>query len=157
MEDRGAVVLQVPQTFARSNWPFLVFLLFLGTVLAIPAWLMGNYGIAVALFSIGLGVAFLVFLIHRGVELKIASVLAVHERGILVRQRGEHFVRWSELERIERWTQNVEDVVDERPTFVRLITLEGRRIALGSNEKLHEAVLSRAGLSPTDLGHKSGW
>lgn len=155
--ERGALVLEVPQTFARSNWPFLVFLLFLGTVLAIPAWMMGNYGIAVALFSIGLGVAFVAFLVQRGVELKFASVLAVHERGLLVRQRGEHFVRWNELERIERWTETVENVVDERATFVRLITLDGRRIALGSREKLHEAVLTRAGLSPTDLGHKSGW
>lgn len=155
--ERGALVLEVPQTFSRKNWPFFVFLVFLGTVLAIPAWLMENHGIAVALFSLGLGVAFAVLLLQRGVELKRASVLAVHEQGLLVRGGGEHFVRWNELERLERWTADVEEVVDQRRTFMRLVTLEGRVISLGSDAALHEAVLSRALLSPTDLGHKSGW
>lgn len=154
--DRGALVLEVPQTFSKKNWPFLVFLLFLGTVLAIPAWLMGNHAIAVALFSIGLGVAFVVFLIGRAAEFSSASLLAVHERGLLVRQRGERFVRWSDVERLERWTDTVELVVDEQRTFMRVVALDGRRVALGMDPKVHDAVLARAGLSPTDLGHRPG-
>ena len=55
--DRGAQVLEVPQTFTAKNWPFAAFLIFLGVVLAIPAWLMGNHLIAGLMFSIGLGVA----------------------------------------------------------------------------------------------------
>lgn len=150
-----------PQTFTRGNWPFLVFLIVLGTALAIPAWQMGNYGIAAALFSIGLGVAFVVFVIGRVVAATVApQLLAIYEGGLLVRKRDERFIAWGELETLETWVQTVEVTVDEDHTFLKATTRDGLSVTLstlGWKRDLLDLVRSKTGLTPADLGRKSGW
>lgn len=147
--ERGPLVLAVPQTFRRSNWPFLAFLLFLGAVLALPAWLMGNQLIAGLLLLLGVGVAFVVFVVERLVRRSRTELLAVFEGGLLFEQRDEFFVPWAEIERLEQWTETVDSVVDEEVTLLRAITRDGRTLSLRANRETLDAVVTLSRLQPT--------
>jgi hypothetical protein len=156
-DDRGAVLLAYPRTFALKNWPFFVFLLVLGLALATPAWLMGNHGIAVALLLLGFGVAALVALGGLAYEQFQPTVLALHERGILFRQRGEHFVPWSEVRSLERWVTRMEvGALETDEVLLELDTPAGKLVLgpLHGGVQAQQLVIDRTRLTPRDLGRR---
>jgi|APLak6261679142_1056127.scaffolds.fasta_scaffold00001_87 hypothetical protein len=160
-DECGALLREFPQTFTFKNWPFMAFLLFLGSVLALPAWLMGNTLIAFALIGAVLVVPALFFLVLKLVELRRATLLAIYENGLSVRFQGEaQFVPWGELTHVLEWraeTTGPGESSDSEHRFFEVTSRSGVRVRLGPWEGGRETldlVLARTRLTPEDLGFR---
>lgn len=108
--EAGKQLFSFPRPVSLGNWQFLVFLVFLASVLAIIPARDGNWMIAIALFgAIGLAPAIVGITYYLAEPFGRRQVAAIHEHGLIWRRgavRG--FMPWSELRKIERKDRVVE-------------------------------------------------
>lgn len=159
--DRGALVraYTATKTFSLGNWPFFVFLLVLGGVLATFAWQTGNQ-LAAALLLGGFLVLPLPFWVLEKVLRSGVRVLAVYENGVLVQHGSEQFIAWHEFSSLRTWTVETEDLdVFRAPEFrtMELRLPSGPRVRLGGDEQgaeLFDLIKRRSALPVKDEGRR---
>ena len=108
----GALVLALPRTLSLKNWPFLVMLVFLATVLSIPLYLSGNWlGVALIFAAIASAPVFIGGLMYLFELLGRPRLDAVYERGIIWRRAWmTGFLAWSDLAKLERIVDDEDNV-----------------------------------------------
>lgn len=119
----GALLLELPRTLSLKNWPFLVMLVFLATVLSIPLYLAGNWlGIALIFAAIASAPLLIGVLIYVFELLGRPRLDGVYERGIVWRRAWmTGFLAWSDLAKLERIVDDEDNVnwrIIARPTGV---------------------------------------
>jgi uncharacterized membrane protein len=161
--DRGTLIREYPATFAFKNWPFFVFLLFLASVLAYAAYVAGNLLAAAFLFGAVWLVPIVVFVLFKAVELRVPTVRALHENGVVVTwQWSTQFVPWSEVIEARSWVRRSEglDLVESDHRFVRLTSRTVPRIDFGPLQgglEIQRFVEARLPVKTVDEGRRSGW
>jgi hypothetical protein len=112
LESAGARLFTFPRTISFGNWPFLVFLAFLATVLSIIPARDGNWLIVAALFgAVAIAPTLIAVVLYVSEPFGRRRISAIHEQGIIWRRgwrRG--FMPWSDLAKIERKDHVVEGI-----------------------------------------------
>lgn len=154
--ERGALLREYPRTFSVKNWPFFVFLVFLGGVLATFAYVAGNPLAAVLLMAGALVLPVPFFFFQRVLEQRRATLYGLYERGLLVDFKGETvFLSWDSFVELRTWRQrtDAESIVEVEQRVVQLTSRSGVVLALSDVEVL-KVVEGHVRLTPIDEGLK---
>lgn len=160
-DERGALIREFPQQASGVDGKFMLFLAFLGCVLAIPAYLMGNLMIAALLIGGMLIIPVPFVLVAKLGQSVKTALLGIYERGLLLRVAGQQqFLPWAEFTQLRSWTNDTEgpgQITESRYRFFELFSRGGVRLVLGpfeGGEETLQLVETRTKLVPEDLGFK---
>lgn len=160
-DERGALIREFPQQASGVDGKFMLFLAFLGCVLAIPAYLMGNMLIAALLIGGALAVPIPFVVIAKLTQSTKTALLGIYEHGLLARVAGQpQFLPWAEFTQLRSWTNDTEgpgEITESRYRFFELTSRGGVHVVLGplqGGEETLQLVEARTRLVPEDLGFK---
>lgn len=156
MDERGELIRDYPRTFSFKNWPFFVFIVFLGGVLALFASVAGNPLGAAFLFGGVLLVPVLFFVSLKLMELRRSSLCGLYENGLLVDFQGQtHFLSWNSFVELRTWRERTdgETLSEVELRFVSLVSRTGVRVVTHHADVL-KLIDARVRLTPIDEGFK---
>lgn len=156
MDERGELIRDYPRTFSFKNWPFFVFLVFLGGVLATFAYVAENMKGAVA---IGVGTVLLPIPFYVAARLAQnwrATLCGLYEKGLLVDFKGAtHFLPWDSFVELRTWRQRT-DADGPYEVEIRVVQLTSRSgvVITLTQESALQLVDERVRLTAIDEGLK---